>query len=197
MRRLVERVVFFVQKLMASPRCSIYDSVEGELKEYHIPVFKMSTFPSMLFRADQLDATLGSASIDGDDESSISKPDEKPRVRLDRVPPAIEECMDGLLADTFPNVVMEGRLADIAFSTDRLAVICNLWKSENPLDAEKMEEDLNFIRGELLSNEPGSECHMVIVSDSPGMIKPKFEATKVMTEKGLIGFLQETFQKLV
>lgn len=185
----------FVQKLMSVPSCSMYDSVGGEIKEHHIPVFKMSNFPKVLFRADQLDAALGSATKGKDSENPDSETEGRPPWRIKRVPPAIEACMKGLEADTFPNVIMDGHRADLAFSTQHVAVVCNIWKSDDPLEAEKMEEDLNFIREELLSNEPESECHIVLLSDSPGMVKTKFEATMVMTESGLIGFLRKTFKK--
>lgn len=175
----------------------MYDSVGGEIKEHHIPVFKMSNFPRVLFRADQLDAALGSATMEKSSKSPGSEIEGRPPWRIEKVPPAIEACMDGLEADTFPNVIMDGHQADLAFSTQHVAVVCNIWNSDNPFDVEKMEEDLNFIREELLSNEPESECHIVLLSDSPGMVKTKFEATMVMSENGLVGFLRKTFKKLI
>lgn len=187
---------FFVNKLMNSPRCTIYDTVDGAMTEYNIPIYNIFDFPHMLFKSEQLDETLSSALLEKGDDGLKSDMPERPTPRLSSIPPAISECMEKLEADIFPNVIMDGHLADLAFSTDRVAVLCSLWKSENPVDAHKLEDDLDYIKGELLSNEPDSECHMVLLADSPGMVKPKCDTTMVMTEKGLIGFLKEIFKTI-
>ena len=185
----------FVKKLIESPHCTIYDSVGGVTQEHHVPIYKLSDFPNRLFKVDQLDETLGSVS-DGQDNDKAAPGEFDRNSYLGKIFSAdLFACVKDLKADVFPHILLEGHMADVAFSTDSVAVVCNVWKSENPKDAKNKECALQSIKDFLLSNEPCSECHVVLVTDFPGMFRPQHETTAVMTEKGLIAFLQEVFER--
>jgi hypothetical protein len=183
----------FVKKLMESATCLIYDSVGGMTEEYRIPIYKLSNFPERLFKEDQLGEMLSSMSKrKNNDKTGLKKSDYDSR--LDEfLPSEIFEWAKKWEVDIFPHVLKDKHMVDVAFSTANVAVLCNAFKSKNSVVAKKKEEDLYYIRNDMLSEEPDAECHIVLVTDIIDGFMPQRETTKVLVKDELFEFLKEIY----
>lgn len=183
----------FVKKLMESASCLIYDTVCGALQEFRIPIYKLSNFPERLFKKDELDAILDSKSKEGkNQEEGIENLVETSDI-LEMMPEKILNCAKALGVEIIPSVVVDGHCVDLAFTTENVSVFCGIFRVEDSSKGRKKEEDLHYVKADMSRSAPDAECHVALVTDIIDCFSPQYETTNMMTEDGLIEFLEKIF----
>lgn len=196
----------FVKKLMESATCLIYDSVGGMTEEYRIPIYKLSNFPEKLFKAGRLEELLSPMSKDetkkgenndenknNNDESEIEDFVDDADI-VEMLPDKMLNCTKALGVDIIPRLEVNGHHVDLAFRTENVSVLCGLLFGDESSNEEKQtEDDLHYVKDDMLRETTDSECHVVLLIREVGSFRPQYETTNVMTEDGLIDFLEKIF----
>lgn len=196
----------FVKKLMESATCLIYDSVGGMTEEYRIPIYKLSNFPEKLFKPGRLEELLSPMSKDetkkgenndenknNNDESEIEDFVDDADI-VEMLPDKMLNCTKALGVDIIPRLEVNGHHVDLAFRTENVSVLCGLLFGDESSNEEKQtEDDLYYVKDDMLRETTDSECHVVLLIREVGSFRPQYETTNVMTEDGLIDFLEKIF----
>ena len=182
-----------VKKLVKSARCVMFDSIGAISEEYKIPIYKISTFPEKLFRKDELDEVSGMMSEDKKDiEKEIE--DMKDSDIVEMLPDKILNCTKKFGVDIIPRFQVDDHCIDLVFTIENVSVFCGIiFDSEDANRAKEKEDDMYYIKDDMLKEAPDAKRHIALVVEDVGCFKPQYETTNILTEDGLIEFLEKIF----
>jgi hypothetical protein len=176
-----------IRKLMQYKRCIMAYVKDKKVEQQSIPIYQISEFPEMLFEEKRTPAAIHEKDIMDETCEGWSVDDGV----LPELLKARSKKIEGV--KVFPNINLEGAMADFAIASDTRALIFRIWRESDMDVTPRMEADLQKIKKLLIEKDADIRCQMILLTDHEELLGPQDKTILVLSVDELLKYMKHFF----